>query len=341
MNKKVFILFIIATTITILLAACAAKDPNEGNPQNEAGEEYIEVYGTIEAKRIINYSIDFTATVTDVLVSDNQRIELGQTLISMDLSEYRNLISSGESRKRNNRNSISQNIQSTSHERDSVAEELRGEIAALQNTYATEKDRLDKMSKLYDYGMIAQEEYTNLQTEVENLRVRLATTESTLDAQLKLYASQTKSLQSELSAVNQNTDVEIMKERLSKSFVSGDAIIADVEAGIIMDINCKKGDIINVPTKLFSIADLDTIYARIEVPEESASDVRIGDKVEIVPVSDSSAVLRGSITDIGSRIVEINGSSYVIVEAALSDTGQMPTLGCNIDVKIFLTPSKK
>ena len=95
MNKKVFILFIIATTITILLAACAAKDPNEGNPQNEAGEEYIEVYGTIEAKRVINYSIDFTATVTDVLVSDNQRIEMGQTLISMDLSEYRNLISSG------------------------------------------------------------------------------------------------------------------------------------------------------------------------------------------------------------------------------------------------------
>ncbi|MCL1809129.1 MAG: efflux RND transporter periplasmic adaptor subunit [Clostridiales bacterium] len=337
MYKKAMLLLVLAAAV--LAAACGAPAASESDLQTGGNmwvDEYLDVYGTIEVRKTTDYAIDFSAAVTDIFVAENQKVEYGEAILKLDLTEYHNQISTSEAKKQNYVSNLEQGIRSASSERDYALARLRGEIAALKNTYALAQERLDNVFSLFINGAVPFEEYNSLYTEVANLKVDLNRAESSLNSQARLFETQISALQAELSTSGSaDKEIEIMKEKLNKSFIEGDTLVSDMHNGLVTGISCNPGEIIYSPVKLFSIADLDTVYARIEVPEDSAGDVSIGDTVEITQVSDKSAVFSGRVTNIGSRIVEINGSAYVIAEASFDAAGQTVRLGGNIDVRIF------
>lgn len=206
--------------------------------------------------------------------------------------------------------------------------------AVTKNTLDRYMDILaEKEKALRDIETNTEKTKSALRTELDQLNILL----KSKSAQLKeIKDSNTANMARQESSVEASRiDLEIMKNKSVKDYLDSNQIISCVRNGIVQNIEVINGTRLGVqnnPTRVLQLIDADSIIVIAEVEEEFIRNITLDETVEIVPVSDSSTSIPGTVIQISNEAVEKDGKRIIKVQIKPEDPGKVLKPGYSVDV---------
>ncbi len=172
-----------------------------------------------------------------------------------------------------------------------------------------------------------------LKTELDQLNISLKSKRAQLE-QIKNSNSANMAKQNSSVAVSQ-LDLEIMKSKSVKDYLESNQIISCVPNGIVQNISVINGSrlgVQNTSTSVLQLIDADSIVVSAEVEEEFIKNVTLGKTVEIIPASDSSVSIPGTVVQISNVAVEKDGKRIIKVQIKPESNREELKPGYSVDV---------
>jgi multidrug resistance efflux pump len=348
MNKIKKIAILILTLIMILgISACGKVEEPVTAPVIPAPikENSVEAFGIVKTTDIHNVNVGFTASVSSVEVREGQQIKKGDILMTLDIKDYMTQIDA----KQHELNVISLEISKlqsklieadASKSKDPDVKKLVNDIEYAKQMYQSALKESEDKDELYQSGVISKYELDEFVKIVDDKKKTIDDLSYSLDITMNNKQIGNKELKDNISiqrerAVALEREIADMKGKLNKAYMKGEEIIADVENGVVFDLGYIKGDIVSPSQKVLSIMNLDGMIVRANVSEEFIKDVKIGQKVEIIPVADKSKKYNGTVKMISSRGEVQNGETVIPVEIIIDNNDGFLMPEYNVDVEIF------
>ena len=359
----------------------AGKVKSEGETVSPAveQEDRLVFWGEVTYDRIYDISIDFPAIVTEVKVKEGDYVSTGQTLLTLDMSEYlatvdklREQLAAGQAGLQSilqDTAALGADIAQTQKDISTKTEELSSGTNADLKILQTSLDLAQKEAEdakrdvknnrdLYDKGAISQNaldqaidllaqrekaladvenniEKTKsaLKTELDQLTIALKSKRAQMD-QIRNANSANTAKQNSSIAVSQ-IDLDTLQNKSVKDYLNSNGIVSCVQNGIVQNIGAVNGTrlgVQNTPTRVLQLIDADSITVSAEIDEEFIKNVVPGDIVAIVPVSDSSLSIPGTVVQISNVAVEKDGKRIIKVRVKPEDPGKALKPGYSVDV---------
>ena len=175
----------------------------------------------------------------------------------------------------------------------------------------------------------------NKQKEIDQLQANIDQKLAQLDNQLSSTEINRIKIQREKVA-GLESDVKNMKDKLNKSYIKQNDLIADVQNGVVYDIGYVQGDIVNQNKKVLSIMNLDSMLIEANVSEEFIKDVKVGAEVTIIPQADKLKNYTGKVISVADKAVQRNGETNVLVQISIDNKDNFLLPEFNVDVKITM-----
>lgn len=212
---------------------------------------------------------------------------------------------------------------------------------ALYNAGAISKNTLDQYKDI-----LAQREkaLTDIENNIKKTKDALGAELDLLNISLKSKGTQLEQIKKSNSAnmAKQNSsvavsriDLEIMINKINKDYIDSNHIVSCVQNGIVQNIGVINGTqlgVQNTPVSVLNLIDADSIIVSAEVEEEFINNIALGGVVEIVPVSDSSISIPGTVVRISNAAVEKDGKRVILVHIKPEDPGEVLKPGYSVDV---------
>jgi multidrug resistance efflux pump len=348
MNKIKRISAIILTLIMILgVSACSKPDKQattEAAPV-QVKENSVEAFGVVKATDVHNVNISFAATVERVTVREGQKIKKGDVLMTLNIQDYMTQISA----KQHEVNAIRLEIKKLQGKiieadifksNDPDVKKLANDLKHAKQVYDNIiKEHADKQ-ELYQSGAISKYELDEFMKIVENRKKDVIDLSYSLDIAMHDKQIGNKELSNNITiqqekAAALDKEISAMKEKLSQTYIKGEEIISDVDNGVVFELGYIDGDIVSPAKKALSIMNLDKMIVRANVSEEFIKDVKLGQKVEIIPVADKTKKYSGAVVMIASRAEVQNGETVIPVEISIDSNEGFLMPEYNVDVEIF------
>ena len=248
---------------------------------------------------------------------------------------------------------------------DPEIQRLENDIEQAHQEYDKADEELKRKTILFEESAISEQEYNEYvynfkqkELAVQNLEYLLESTLLSKNRELEqidLQIEQKKATLDDLRLQIENlnnpeiTQIEIQKEscslikdeiaylydKLNKDYLFNDEILSDVEYGIIAEIMCTEGEIIDSGYNLISIIDLNSLYVEANVPEEFIKDIKLGNDAYVIPLADQDKKYTGNVTYIGSMAVESRGETIVPVHIKVNDNDGFLIPNFNVDIEII------
>lgn len=159
-----------------------------------------------------------------------------------------------------------------------------------------------------------------LRTELDQLNIALQSKQSQLD-QIEKSNTANTAMQSSSVSVSR-IELKLMKNKSAKDFLKDGYIVSHVKNAIVQNIGVLNGSAVGTqyaPTRIMQLIDADSIVISAEVEEEFIKNVVPGMTVSVVPTSDSSVSIPGTVIHISSLAVEKDGKRIVKVQVKPQD----------------------
>ncbi|KGK91932.1 multidrug transporter [Desulfosporosinus sp. HMP52] len=352
MMKKVFVIGL----ILILTISGCSKEPVKNNEEKVTKVEtkqVVEAFGTVKSTDVKTITIDFLTVVSKINVVEGQKVSKGDVLVSLN----------------------SQNYLTQIRNKELDIKTLQIELAGLNRDYETKRSSLEKgddpeimryindhkharvlLSKaledlkaresLYAAGALSLKELNEYQQTVNDKEKAVSdavfSEENTRKKiQQELDQLRTSIDQKSLQVTSKELELEAMQEKMNKSYIKGNEIIADVPNGVVTDLGCTQGDIIIDPEKkLLSILNKDSVLIEANVAEEFIKDVKIGAEVTISPDADKSRTYNGKVLFIAEKAVLKNNETTIPVRISIENPDDFLLPEFNVVVKISFDSTK-
>ncbi|MDF2877231.1 MAG: secretion protein HlyD family protein [Clostridia bacterium] len=171
-----------------------------------------------------------------------------------------------------------------------------------------EKAKIEIENNIRKIKDVLKDEINALNTELNYKEVQLE----------KMQISNTVNRDRQNVSINlSQLDLEIMKNKLEKTYLLDNKIISDMEKGMIKSISVIEGSRLgaqNTAGRVLEMIDANTIVVRAEVPEEFVIQIKEGDKAEIIPKADTNESIQALVTHISKIAVQKDGKRIVKVE---------------------------
>ncbi len=331
MRKRILTILIIGTMLMTAACSKTARDAAAPAAPTPAPEKAVEAFGVVEANRIENINLDMEAEVEAVSVKEGQQVKEGDVLLTLNMKNYLEKIRS----KQHELSAIK--LEAERMNKDTTnpdIEKLENDLSFANEQLQKASKELEAKEKLYKSGVISQYEYDEFVKAVEAKRKSAEDIKYSLDS--TMHSNELGSaIQSEKAAAMES-EIRQMKDRINRSYISGNNIVCTMENGIVYELGYKAGDSISPEKKVMSLMDLDTIVVKANVAEEFIKDVKQGAKVEIIPAADKSKQYKGTVTAIAKKALIQNGETVIPVEISLDNRDSFLLPNFNVDVKIFM-----
>lgn len=380
-GASLLIVFII-TGIMIYSFIQANKDTdlNIGSPVVKQ-DNRMDFFGEVKFEKVYDIIIDFPSAVTDVKVKEGEQVVKGQTLVTMDISEYLGAIDKLQQQLAAGQAGQQNTVQPTAALEADIAQLqkdvltktgelnngtnadlkiLKTSLALAEKQLETAKKDVKNNQELFDTGAVSKstlDQYIDIMSQREkslnDVKNNIEKTKSLLRNELDQLNISLKSKREQLNqigksnSVNTTTqnssvavskiDLDIMKNKSIKDYLSTNKIISCVQNGIVQNIEVVNGTRLgtqNTPTRVLQLIDADSIVVSAEVDEEYIKNVKIGETVNIVPVSDSSLSIQGTVTQISNIAVEKDGKRIIKVQVKPMEHKEALKPGYSVDVYI-------
>jgi HlyD family secretion protein len=329
-----------AIAVICVLAGCqkkapaASSDPGAaaggagsavggGGPSTPPARD-IEAFGTVRAKISHTISLGFPMVVEKKLVSEGQRVKAGDALFRFSAEDYEAQINARSLELQNARF----DLRKAEQERQRLEEDL---TITRSDADEAEKD-LKAKQDLFLMGAVSKDEVDASDKTLTSARQRVRE----LSRSLEQYAAEdVNGLEIQKARIaNQERDLARMKDQLSRPYISGSSIVADMKDGTVVEISCADGDPIPKDKKICSLMDMSSLIVEANVSEEFIKDIRLGSPAEIVPLADHARTYKGKVTRISAIAVKVNGETVVPVELSMDALDDFLRPNFNVDIKI-------
>lgn len=341
--KRIISIFIIGLII-ISFTGCKdeKKNTSASSVKKTESNENVEAFGVVKIKEIRNIHIDFLSKVSNVSISENQRVKNGDILLSLDISDFKTQINN----KKCERDILDKEIESlkrdlnvkesnyTKYDCDPQLKKYSNDLTNAQNIYNKYLNDLAAQESLYNSGAIPKSDYDNLKIEVDSKKKDIEDIKYAINT---LLYNKDKDLKTKLDKYQiLKNEIEVMTNKINKTYLSNNNVICDMKDGVIYDISYKSGDCIDLEKKALSIMNMDTMYIEASVPEELIKDVKIGAKVIFCPVADKSKKYNGKIVKLAQKAVVNNGETNIPVEIAMDNKDDFLKPDFNVEASISI-----
>ncbi|NLD48608.1 MAG: HlyD family efflux transporter periplasmic adaptor subunit [Clostridiaceae bacterium] len=360
----------VAVTIILLLsAACAEKEEQNiviPASSNIEINTKVEAIGTVDVRNIKNIFVDYPAIVEKIHIKDGSCVKKGDLLVSLDLSQFNKQIRDKEYELNSAKlelskyqadvddikKSISDNKRHLDNNTDPELMKLVNDMKFAKDSYNKALENLEKKSSLLDLGIITRNDFEDFKEDVDKQKKALEDAEVALKIARHNKQKEIDELQSMLNQKMNNTsglnsidllknkisgieaDINIMKSKLNKSYISEKNIVSDVVNGVIYNLGYVEGDLVNGSKKVLSILDTDSIFIKANVDEEFIKDVKVGANATIIPIADKSKEYKGIVVNILGNAIEKNEETSVPVEIEIQNKDDFLVPNFNVDVEI-------
>lgn len=320
---------VVLAGVVLFTSACGAQKALQpiAVPEHEqtVKADVIEAAGKIKAKDSRNIILDFSAAIQAVSVKDGQRVSLGEELMTLDIHEIKQQILDKENALRTEQLQL-ERIQNDS--KNSEAMELSALQTAQEELRRANEDLVIKQT-LFEAGAIAKAELDVAQRRVDDAGRKVADKQV---SQANTFRLNIEIEKQKISALE--SDVLRMKDKLNKSYIQGDKVLADIKNGLVQESTHVSGDFLPANTKLLSLVNMDTLVVEAEVSEDFIKDVKVGAEVEIFPIADSSKQYKGRVLRIADMGINKNGETVIVTEISIDNGDEFIRPDFNVDVKI-------
>jgi len=130
------------------------------------------------------------------------------------------------------------------------------------------------------------------------------------------------------------SDLSQLRKKLSKGFIRGSSVVSEFKHGLVESVHVAPGDIFAINANLLRLVDLDSLVVEAEVPEYLVKGVKVGSKVDILPVSYSDKTYKGKVVKVADMGIVKNGETVVLTEISIEKADKYVRPNFSVDVKI-------
>jgi len=334
----------------------------------------VDTFGIVKAKDVKDIYVDFPAIIEDIPIKNGQTVNKGDVLSVINYDEFKSQINSTEVEINSLRLEIENNqleMKNTQLTLEKLKKDLKelqdylknnnhpdikqlmSDLENAKKIYEDSLEDLQTCEELFKAGTASKEEVEmhernvekskksvkdietsiektkyNLQKEIENLELSINQNNVKLDS----YKNSKAICEEKIKSLEEK--IELMNNKISKSYIKDNTIISDMEKAIVYDLNYVKGESINTTKKVLSMVDLDSMIIEADVPEEFIKDVKVGSKVKIIPQADKSKEYSGKVAYISNTAKEKNGETIVTVEIDIEENDGFLKPNFNVNIEI-------
>jgi HlyD family secretion protein len=258
--SEVFMKYCSILLLALTLAACSGNNGSD-----------ISSSGTIEGTDV-NIGTEVTGKVREVRVDEGSRVAVGDTLITLDDTEYRIQL----------RQSVANLASFESAYRLAVEGSRKEDIVGAEAAFKAAEDDYGRMKSLLVSGTVTQKQYDDAYT-------RYVSAQQTYE---KLKAG---SRPEEIEGARQKRDLAAAQVDLLKKGIR-DCSITAPSAGTVSLRAVEPGELVTVGMNVLRITYLDKVKLTIYVNEQDLGRVRLGLKASVTIDSDPKKSFEGTVT---------------------------------------------
>ncbi len=336
----------------------------------------VDTFGIVKAKDVKDIYMDFPAFIEDVPVKDGQVVNKGDVLLVINYDEFKSQINASEIEMnslklemennqlemKNNQLVLEKLKKDLKELKDYLANnnhpDLKQLMSDLDNSKKIHEDSLKELKtrqEMFKTGSISKDELETYERNAEKTKKSISDIETSIEKTKYGLQKEIENLELSIEQKNVLADsyknanaiyegkikglerkIELMSNKIRKSYINENTIISDMERAIVYDINYVKGESVNTAKKALSMVNLDSMIIEADVPEEFIKDVKIDSKVKIIPQADKSKEYSGKVTYISNKANEKNGETTVCVEIDIEDNDGFlkPNFNVNLEISI-------
>lgn len=238
------------------------------------------------------------------------------------------------------------------------------DIKKIENSLDVAKESYEKNLKDYEtlvalleIEAISKDEVTRAELglkegkkQIENLELSLDQTKQAKALEIDGLKAERKSLTTQVNNGRSERDsskdklllqietatlqLENMKNKLQKEYLKDDKLVAPSDDLIIYNIACEKGSKVeSLMGPLMEGMDATTLVIEANLPEEYSQDLKIGDHVEVIPYTDQTAVISGTVLRKAEHAIENYGETVIKTIIKVEDNQGLLTVGGSVDIQ--------
>ena len=350
-TKKIYVLILIVI-ISVLTMSCNDREDEALVQEVDLSDELteIEAFGIVKAAESKDVIIDFPAKVIELIAIEGQHLELNDPILTLDLSDYYNLI-----RDKNNE----LNIAKLDYQRanaslkglkiqdiDIEMEKLNSELELAKKVYDKALEDHSSNQALYNMGAISKEMLQKSKLALDEAHNNVATIEYQQQLTTEKYNLELDQLNTKQSAERYQVSIQnerikqienslnSLADKINKPYIIDNQIVSEFENAAVYDIIYNPGSIVDTTSKAFTIVNLDSLIIEADVVEEFIRDIQIGSSVRIVPVADRSREYIGKVIYISQIAFTNNNETEVPIRISIDNIDSFLLPNYNVDVFI-------
>ena len=230
--------------------------------------------GSFEATEII-VSSEASGKIEYLTIMEGQQLEKGQQVGLIDTTQLylqkMNLLS---------------NVKGVRAQQPNIATQT----ASIKEQISTLEREKQRTTNLIKANAATQKQLDDINGQIEVLQKQLSASESTLQKSSQNITAQSSSM---------DIQIEQIEDRLKKS------IITSPITGTVLNKYAEEGELANMGTPLFKIADINNMILRVYVTNDQLSNIKLNNKVQVTvnnsKDSDSNRVYEGTVTWISDK----------------------------------------
>ncbi len=275
---------------------------------NRALTESVSAPGRVEPMTRVDIAAQVSARIIDLPVREGDEVEPGDVIVRLDDRDLRSALAS------------------VSASRDGEQARLYSERARLEGlasslTFAQRE--LERQKSLFETGDVSRKSYDDAAERVQDLESSVRASEHTIAA---LESSLARS-ESEIKRAQDNLD---------------NTVITAPMAGVVTKVNMEVGEQVlgtfnNMGSVIMTVADLEKMLVKAEVPESDIAAVETAQRAKIYINAYPDDVFTGSVTQIAlQRTTSSDGAGVFEVEVEIDREGRriLSGLAANVDIEI-------
>lgn len=265
-------------------------------------QDTAELTGSVQPVLKTTFSSKIMSKVKEVYVNEGDRVEKGKLLLLMDdsdlLAQEKQAIASISAARARLQQTVSRSP-ITEAQTQTTLEQAKANLSAAESSYDTAKRNLDRQKKLFETGYVSQQAVDAAENQHQMTKSQLIAARSALDS-AKANTAQNKIQEEDVTALSSQMQQAEANLEYIRTQIQQTRIIAPY-SGFVTGRFVDPGAMATSGTQLLSIADIDTVWVEIMLPEEYLNKISLGETVKSAFDAIDNKTFNG-------KIVQINPS---------------------------------
>jgi len=227
--------------------------------------------------------------VKEIRFSDNQYVKAGDTLVVLDDRDYQVKLQQATAALTATRQSVDVTETQVSEARTGIATAQANVEAAKVRVWKANED-FNRYQNLYNDHAITKAQFDDAKAEKDAAEAALNVAQTQIPVQARRVSTNRSQVGAAASGIaTRQADIDFAKLQLSYTVIVAPA------SGIVSKRNIQLGQLVQAGQTLFAIVDGNGIYVTANFKETQMEQLKVGEKVDIVPDAYSEKTIQGTV----------------------------------------------